>query len=324
MIRPRLQRVASGTRLTTNLVNGIINRTEYAADLLRQYKLVAGTEMYVEPHYDGTRVSYLQPVAGGATPRPIERRAFRLVFGTNVIYDPFADTFTTLDGTIAGDSYFAIKGNVVAGYNDASFPDEGIIYNGTSFVRVNFGIDYPYTRFYGTDGKTVVGEYIAPDGIYVSTFGIQCDLSGQKIRDIIFPKEVPTGNYRNQGMFLAGVYGENIIGEVNVSNTNLQQFKYSFIFNGDFIVLDSAVGQNPAFQPAKIYKDYILSYDGKIYSISAGSIIKTILYQGLPVIVRGLYENIVSCIIAFQPFTSLLYYIDKDEFELVDYSGDIG
>jgi hypothetical protein len=24
--------------------------------------------MYVEPHYDGTRVSYLQPVAGGATP----------------------------------------------------------------------------------------------------------------------------------------------------------------------------------------------------------------------------------------------------------------
>lgn len=66
MIRPRLTKVASGTRLTTNLVNNIINRTEYAADLLRQYRLVAGTEMYVEPHYDGTRVSYLQPVAGGS------------------------------------------------------------------------------------------------------------------------------------------------------------------------------------------------------------------------------------------------------------------
>lgn len=68
MIRPRLSKVASGTRLTTDLVNGIINRTEYAADLLRQYKLTAGNEMYVEPHYDGTRVSYFYPVAGGATP----------------------------------------------------------------------------------------------------------------------------------------------------------------------------------------------------------------------------------------------------------------
>ena len=69
MIRPRLPKVANGTRLTTDLVNGIINRTEYAADLLRQYKLIAGTEMYVEPHYDGTRVSYFYPVGGGATPK---------------------------------------------------------------------------------------------------------------------------------------------------------------------------------------------------------------------------------------------------------------
>jgi hypothetical protein len=61
--------VASGTRLTTDLVNGIINRTEYAADLLRQYKLVAGNGMYVEPHYDGTRVSYFYPTSGGATPK---------------------------------------------------------------------------------------------------------------------------------------------------------------------------------------------------------------------------------------------------------------
>lgn len=68
MIRPRLSKVASGTRLTTDLVNDIINRTEYAADLLRQYKLIAGTEMYIEPHYDGTRVSYFSPVGGGNNP----------------------------------------------------------------------------------------------------------------------------------------------------------------------------------------------------------------------------------------------------------------
>jgi hypothetical protein len=69
MIRPRLSKVASGATLTTELVNGMINRTEYAADLLRQYKLTAGTDMYVEPHADGTRVSYYYPVSGGTTPR---------------------------------------------------------------------------------------------------------------------------------------------------------------------------------------------------------------------------------------------------------------
>jgi len=68
MIAPRIPLVRSGQILSTDLVNSLIGRTEYAADLLRQYKLIAGDEMYVEPHFDGTRVSYLQPVAGGATP----------------------------------------------------------------------------------------------------------------------------------------------------------------------------------------------------------------------------------------------------------------
>jgi hypothetical protein len=77
MIRPRLSKVPNGTRLTGDLINGMINRTEYAADLLRQYKLKAGDGMYVEPHADGTRVSYLQPVAGGATPKqPIIYNSF--------------------------------------------------------------------------------------------------------------------------------------------------------------------------------------------------------------------------------------------------------
>ena len=82
MIRPRLPKLASGTRLTTNLVNDIINRTEYAADLLRQYKLTAGNGMYVEPHYDGTRVSYLQQVAGGATPTQALTKTYSIPWNT--------------------------------------------------------------------------------------------------------------------------------------------------------------------------------------------------------------------------------------------------
>lgn len=68
MISPRLSKVVSGTRLTTDLINSMIKRTEYAADLLQQYKLIAGNEMYIEPHYDGTRVSYFSPVGGGVNP----------------------------------------------------------------------------------------------------------------------------------------------------------------------------------------------------------------------------------------------------------------
>jgi hypothetical protein len=327
MIRPKIPLVQNGQRLTSDLVNSMIHRTEYAADLLRQYRLTAGTEMYVEPHYDGTRVSYLQPVGGGQIlppPPPTISKNFRVVFGNTFIYDPFTDTYTTLPGTIAGDRYEAIRGNVVAGFN-TSVPNAGIIYNGTSFVRVNFGVDDPYTRFYGTDGKSVVGEYYYPEGSLGSVYGIQCDLNGQKIQDVIYPKSTPFGVYDSQIMFLADVYNNNIIGEVILRNTlGFPQFKYSFIFNGDFIVLDSAVGQNPSFQPYKIYKDYIISYDGKIYSISAGAVIKTILYQGLPVQVYGLYENIVSCSLTFSPFTSFLYYIDTDKFESVNYDGDIG
>jgi hypothetical protein len=42
MIYPRLNRVRNGQRLSVELVNGLIKRTEYAGDLLRQGKCLAG------------------------------------------------------------------------------------------------------------------------------------------------------------------------------------------------------------------------------------------------------------------------------------------
>ena len=69
MIAPKVSPVKDGQILSTNLVNSMIARIEYAADLLRQYKCISGgEEIYIEPHFDGTRVSYVQQVAGGATP----------------------------------------------------------------------------------------------------------------------------------------------------------------------------------------------------------------------------------------------------------------
>ena len=82
MISPRLPKVVSGTRLTTDLLNSMIKRTEYAADLLQQYKLIAGNQMYIEPHYDGTRVSYLQPVGGGVTPTQPLTKTYSIPWNT--------------------------------------------------------------------------------------------------------------------------------------------------------------------------------------------------------------------------------------------------
>ena len=59
MIYPRLNRVRNGQRLSVELVNGLIKRTEYAGDLLRQYKCVAGTDISVVQEYDGTTI---QPI----------------------------------------------------------------------------------------------------------------------------------------------------------------------------------------------------------------------------------------------------------------------
>ena len=56
MIYPRLDKVSNGQRMSVGLVNGLIKRTEYAADLLRQYKLVAGINIDIQGLYDGTTV----------------------------------------------------------------------------------------------------------------------------------------------------------------------------------------------------------------------------------------------------------------------------
>jgi len=137
MIRPRLSKVASGTKLTTDLVNGIINRTEYAADLLRQYKLVAGNGMYVEPHYDGTRVSYLQPVAGGATPRGL------IISGNGS--SPTPPTIVPNNGSNPAypatfDEFFAFYGDTDTSADNATGTPTGEIYINLDLHNSNFAI----------------------------------------------------------------------------------------------------------------------------------------------------------------------------------------
>ena len=104
MIAPKIPLVQDGQILSTNLVNSMIGRIEYAADLLRQYKLVAGDEMYVEPHFDGTRVSYNQPVGGGATPVQPIVVALPPFFNPNGAQNARANTIWVMDNMTLEDN----------------------------------------------------------------------------------------------------------------------------------------------------------------------------------------------------------------------------
>jgi len=65
-IVPPIRPVRSGKILDTNLINHMIQRTEYGAELLARYKMVAGTNMFVEQAGNGLGISYLTALAGGA------------------------------------------------------------------------------------------------------------------------------------------------------------------------------------------------------------------------------------------------------------------
>ena len=186
MISPRLSKVVSGTRLTTDLLNSMIKRTEYAADLLQQYKLIAGNQMYIEPHYDGTRVSYLQPVGGGITPnQPITSKSnivgYVLAGGITKGYLYNGSTFTDIiypgvTNTVA----YGIDGSNIVGITTLGGITKGYLYNGSTFTD----IIYPgstNTQAYGIDGSNIVGVNVI--GSLVTSFLY----NGSTFTDIIYP-----------------------------------------------------------------------------------------------------------------------------------------
>ena len=187
MIRPKLYPVQGGTILTANLVNSIINRIEYAADLLRQYKLIAGEGMYVEPHYDGTRISYLQKVAGGATPTTPPSSGARQFFD-NLFY------LSSL-GTEAG--YAAIR--------DLINSPEGLILDMAEFKRI-----------YGAEGNVVLRVTATATTLKVVAFGAYSVDKGYAVLFLsVGGLETRSGNIPNNAGYVKCElpYGD----EINVS-----------------------------------------------------------------------------------------------------------
>lgn len=269
MIRPRLPRVASGTRLTTDLVNGIINRTEYAADLLRQYKLVAGAEMYVEPHYDGTRVSYLQPVGGGAPPRPVQPSFEYKIVGTYSFtqYDGrgFLYDGTTFKDIFVPDNFApftsttiprAISGAKIVGYSTTPFgTPRPFIFDGTSYSLIDApGVSVREAT--GIDGENIVGRYtglgldrgflynnstftdiFVPGSTYTTADAIDGSIiagttiiSNQYYGFLFNGSTYQTFQYPSSGfMFVRGISGSNILG---VAGFPSPQPNIYFIYDG--------------------------------------------------------------------------------------------
>jgi hypothetical protein len=123
-IVPAIRPIRSGKILDTNLLNHMIQRTEYGADLLAQYKMLAGTNMFVEQASGGLSVSYLTAVAGGA--------------GTG---SGGAGTGVGGEGTGTGG---AGTGNGGSGTPEGSTGDSapGVMASGV-LVSANLGISYP-------------------------------------------------------------------------------------------------------------------------------------------------------------------------------------
>ena len=151
MIAPKVPLVRDGQILSTNLVNSMIGRIEYAAELLRQYKCISGEEeIYVEPHFDGTRVSYLQQVAGGATPLtgrivPTDDYGYEFI-KPNILYEfpPFTGPGTAPGFNIsnATTGYILISGQT---WEFGVFaPDNGFTANFGPPTQLNLPIVYGF------------------------------------------------------------------------------------------------------------------------------------------------------------------------------------
>ena len=185
-IVPPIRPIRDGKILDTNLINHMIQRTEYGAELLARYKMVAGTNMFVEQAGNGLGISYLTALAGGAgnpvgsgsagtgsggagtgtggagtgsggggTPQPVTS-PYRIVGIAQLatrrgfVYDGsiYSDIF--IPGSITTDAY-SIDGSNIVGAVNVGGTIRGFLYNGSTYTTFS-APGSTYTAAYGIDG----------------------------------------------------------------------------------------------------------------------------------------------------------------------------
>jgi hypothetical protein len=156
MIREKLSNLSSGNIITVDLINRIINRIEYAAGLLAQYKTVAGSQIYVEPHFDGTRISFDRPVGGGSQP------SFR---GGNA---PFPNPNWPLPAVLINYNDFTLTYGFSTPNTYGSIPSSSLTRNNN---RGTYELNFDFTDARSDENGYVIGSRISsptPFTIYYS------------------------------------------------------------------------------------------------------------------------------------------------------------
>jgi len=155
MITPKIPLLKDGQILSVDVVNSIIKRTEYAGDLLKQSKLIAGDGVTIQPQYNGTRVSYLQPyrIVGQYILNGVGRG---FVYNGSIFTDIFVPG-STQTGALGIDG-----SNIVGFYQGQGFTTRGFLYNGSTFTDIvnTSGANKLTTVARGIDKSNIVGDYI--------------------------------------------------------------------------------------------------------------------------------------------------------------------
>jgi len=173
-IVPPIRPIRDGKILDTNLINHIIQRTEYGAELLSRYKMVAGSNIFVEQAGNGLGVSYLTALAGGAgtgsggagtgiggegtgtggagtgnggSGNPQKNALSYNVLGAAFFSETQSYRYFVYDGIIFTDlpavvdgleaTYLGISGSKIGGYYYRTTKLIGFIYDGSTFTEVN-------------------------------------------------------------------------------------------------------------------------------------------------------------------------------------------
>lgn len=328
MIRPRLPKIAGGTKLTTNLINAIINRTEYAADLLRQYKLIAGTEMYVEPHYDGTRVSYLQPVGGGATPtQPISPSGkYRIIGDSSAGYYVYDPSKNTLEFLASGYNPLGIKGNLICGTINLGLGvgNRAFLYNGETYTLYQHPNANTFNGTYGLHlyDNFICGYYQKEDE-YSNFYGYILNINTGTFTDFNYG-----GPYTET--YINGIY-ENYLCGVSYGIS----IQVAWFYNGsNFVILQQYPPNNPELQfvePLSVSKNYVVGYadiltdtgyqtKGYIYNINTEEILLKSYPDSLTTDFFDIHnENlIVGRAVIGGINRAIIYDLAKDQFSLIE------
>jgi len=204
MIREKLSLVSNGDRLTIGLINKIINRIEYAASLLAQYKVVAGSEVYVEPHFDGTRISFYRPVGGGASPSfrggiaPFPNPLWpNQGFTTN----QFLNLFKAPSG-----QYVSVPGYAIIYRNGGSYPPRG---DGLDY---EFYIDLSQGREFSEEGEIIPIRIQSQDFFIYYSLPTSGGGYAQKLYPVAVFNENPPAQFLYWELVLGAVPGPGALG----------------------------------------------------------------------------------------------------------------